>query len=91
MDLVGLANDHIYDALDRGVTSTLETLRLAGFEPGQGMFGAGFTLQQAWRPAVRVVRGGALSVVGCTTIHGSQHPISYVASASQHKGGACIF
>jgi poly-gamma-glutamate capsule biosynthesis protein CapA/YwtB (metallophosphatase superfamily) len=90
VDIVGLANNHIFDALDPGLTSTLETLHLAGFRPGVGMFGAGATVNQAWLPAVRTVGSQTFSVLGCTTIHGSQHPISYVASAEQSKSGAAL-
>ena len=90
VDMVGLANNHIFDALESGLTSTLETLQLAGYRPGTGMFGAGSTMDEAWRPAVRNVGGRPLSVLGCTTIHGSQHPISYVASAEQSKAGAAL-
>jgi len=90
VDMVGLANNHIFDALDPGLTSTLETLHLAGFRSGVGMFGAGSTIDQAWLPALRRVGGQTLSVLGCTTIHGSQHPVSYVASAEQSKPGAAL-
>ena len=54
------------------------------------MFGAGATVNQAWLPAVRTVGSQTFSVLGCTTIHGSQHPISYVASAEQSKSGAAL-
>lgn len=88
VDVVGLANNHLYDALEPGLISTLATLQLAGFQPGVGLFGAGATPEQAWRPAVQSVRGAWISSLGCTTIEGSQHPLSYVASDIQAKGGA---
>ena len=90
VDMVGVANNHIYDALSDGLSSTLETLRMAGFKPGEGMFGAGSTLDQAWQPAQWSARGRLISVLGCTTIHGSQHPISYIVSAEQQKDGAAL-
>ena len=90
VDFVALANNHTYDALDRGLSSTLETLNLAGFRSGVGVFGAGFTLDQAWQPALRGVRGRKISVLGCTTVSGSSHPISYIASAQQQKAGAAL-
>ncbi|MFM2173720.1 MAG: hypothetical protein RLZZ54_1647 [Cyanobacteriota bacterium] len=90
VDLVGLANNHVYDAFSDGLRSTLETLHLAGFRPGEGMFGAGSTADQAWHPARWPAKGQTISVLGCTTIHGSQHPISYIASDEQQKAGAAL-
>ncbi len=90
VDLVALANNHIYDALDQGLSSTLETLHLAGFRSGVGVFGAGSTLEQAWLPAVWAASGRMISVLGCTTVSGSSHPISYIASAQQLKAGAAL-
>ncbi|MEB3307483.1 MAG: CapA family protein [Cyanobacteriota bacterium] len=90
VDLLGLANNHVYDALEPGLRSTLLVLHQAGFLPGQGYFGAGFTSAQAWRPAVHRLKGMQISILGCTTIHGAQHPISYVASDVQRKGGAAL-
>lgn len=87
-DVLGLANNHLFDAQDAGLLSTLSWLKKAGFRPGEGLFGAGLSLQEAWRPAIRTVKGQRLAFLGCTTIEGGQHPISYVASARPHKGGA---
>jgi len=37
-----------------------------------------------------LLKGQLISVLGCTTIHGSQHPISYIVSAEQQKAGAAL-
>lgn len=90
VDVVGLANNHVDDALERGLRTTLETLHLSGFHHGAGVFGAGPTEEQAWRPAQWRSNGRIISVLGCTTVSGSEHPISYVASSTQRKGGAAL-
>lgn len=90
VDVVGLSNDHIFDALEPGLRSTMQALHQAGFRPGAGIFGAGKTPLQAWTPAWQRLRGTWVSVLGCTTIHGSQHPWSYVTSLQQAKGGAAL-
>lgn len=88
--VIGLANDHLYDALDSGMASTLNGLRSAGFKDGEGFFGAGLNEQQAWRPALVHRRGQTIALLGCTSISGFQHEISYVVSDSQQKGGAAL-
>ena len=90
VDVLSLANNHLHDALEHGLQSTLNTLELAGFQEGEGFFGAGESPSQAWQPARRRLRGSTISLLGCTTIHGAQHPISYVASGWQRKGGAAF-
>ncbi len=90
VDLLGLANNHVYDALEPGLQSTEQVLLQAGFLPGRGYFGTGLTPELAWRPAVHRLKGTEISILGCTTIHGAQHPISYVASEPQGKGGAAL-
>jgi len=88
VDIVGLGNNHMYDGLDHGVTNTLKGLSQAGFKLGTGYFGAGLYEQEAWTPAVATVHGQTIAFLGCTTITGSEHPLSYVALDAQHKGGA---
>lgn len=90
VDVVGLANDHVYDALEPGVQSTLASLQGAGFFQDVGYFGAGSTMAQAWRPAVQRRHGAVVSSLGCTTVSSRHDPISSVASAVQAKGGAAF-
>jgi poly-gamma-glutamate synthesis protein (capsule biosynthesis protein) len=87
-DVLGLANNHLYDALEEGLQSTFSSLRVAGFLPGIGVFGAGSTLGEAWRPAYQSHQGQLIAFLGCTTISGHQNPLNYVVSQSQAKGGA---
>jgi poly-gamma-glutamate capsule biosynthesis protein CapA/YwtB (metallophosphatase superfamily) len=86
VDVVGLANNHEYDRLQAGVGSTIEALEEAGFRPGHGFFGDGARARDAWVPAVREVDGQRVAFVGCTSITGTEHAVSYVAD--RHKGGA---
>lgn len=88
IDVVDLANNHLYDVLEQGISDTLNALNQAGFQPGIGYFGAGLSEQQAWTPAVATARGQSIAFLGCTTSSGLEHPLSYVASDAQHKGGA---
>jgi len=82
IDLVDLGNNHLYDALEPGVTSTLEAVERAGL----GHFGAGTSSGDAWSPAYRSVRGVRVAFLGCTSIFGDDQAITYVASPD--KGGA---
>lgn len=82
VDVVDLANNHVYDALDTGLERTLATVDEAGLVG----FGAGRTVREAWQPAYVERRGQRVAFVGCTTVDGAQHEVGYVATA--HHGGA---
>ncbi len=86
VDVVGLNNDHLFDRLEPGLAETRAALQDAGFEPGRDFLGAGGSADEAWRPAIRVVDGQRVAILGCTSDTGEQHAISYVAGA--RKGGA---
>jgi hypothetical protein len=85
IDVVGLGNNHQYDLLEAGVTSTEDALMQAGYKRSD-FTGLGKNVNEAWQPAIRDVGGQRVAIVACTTITGSEHPVDYVASAS--KGGA---
>lgn len=85
VDIIGLGNNHQYDALDDGIVSTQRALLGAGFAMTDYV-GAGQNLDEAWRPATREVKGVRIAVVACTTITGSDQGIDYVAGVA--KGGA---
>lgn len=88
VDMLGLGNNHQYDTVEDGLDETLRHLANAGFTLGQGAFGAGSTEAEAWAPAIRTVRGQTVAFLGCTTINGREHPVSYVADDAAGKGGA---
>ncbi|MFP5019309.1 CapA family protein [Pseudonocardia phyllosphaerae] len=86
VDVVGLANNHQYDMLEEGVGSTVDRFTAAGFAPGARQFGLGHSVDAAYAPAVNTVKGTRIAFLGCTSITGSEQPISYVAGPE--KGGA---
>lgn len=88
IDVIDLGNNHLYDVLEQGVKDTQDALSQAGFQLGDGYFGAGLSEQQAWTPAVANVQGQAIAFLGCTTISGVEHPVNYVTLDAQRKGGA---
>lgn len=88
VDVIGLANNHLFDQQNDGLLQTISSLQAAGYRAGRGFFGAGLTPEEAWRPARLRLRGASLALLGCTTIAGQQHPESYIASTAQAKGGA---
>jgi poly-gamma-glutamate synthesis protein (capsule biosynthesis protein) len=95
VDVVDLGNNHLYDAQEQGIDDTLTSLSGAGFKPGVGHFGGGRAEDEAWRPAVTIVKGQSVAFIGCTTVTVPTEPIkdvpkhiSYVASDAENKGGA---
>jgi poly-gamma-glutamate synthesis protein (capsule biosynthesis protein) len=75
--------------LDNGLIFTLSTLDQANM----AHFGSGLTEKDAWAPEIITIKGQTIAFVGCTTIWTpipaiTAKDISYVASDSQHKGGA---
>ena len=79
---VSLGNNHSFDALGAGLSSTMAALDHAGV----AHFGAGLTEDDAWRPAILSRRGQRVALLGCTTVTGAAHPIPYVAGP--HRAGA---
>ncbi len=88
VDIVGLGNNHLYDELDPGVVSTRSALLDAGYADTD-FVGAGQSADEAWRPAIREVRGQRVAVVACTTITGVEHAITYVAGPGKGGAAAC--
>lgn len=92
VDVVGLGNNHLYDALEAGVVTTLDALADAGFTAGFGRFGAGTTFDEAWQSAQVQTPAGRLAFIGCTTVTGEEHARNYVAEQAAGdepgKGGA---
>ncbi len=89
VDVVGLGNNHLYDVLQPGIKTTLTALQRAGYKAGSGHFGAGRSRREAWRAATVKVKGQKISMLGCTSIEGYEHPVPYVAMARQGGAAAC--
>ncbi len=89
VDVTGLANNHLFDTLDRGISETQNALEQAGFQPGAGYFGVGSSEMEAWTPAVANVRGQSIAFLGCTTITGVEHALAYVVSPTQAGAAGC--
>lgn len=85
VDVVDLANNHSFDALDEGLSSTLEALD----EAHVAHTGAGVDEESAWKPAVVTVRGRDVALVSCTTVTGEDEEIPYVAGPNRAGAAGC--
>ena len=85
VDVVDLGNNHVYDSLATGLTSTLEAVEGAGLVH----FGAGRTLAEAWAPAYVSAAGQRVAFIGCTTVTGEQYEYAYVVRPGQGGAAAC--
>jgi hypothetical protein len=83
-DFVHLANDHIYDLLEPGLTDTLYHLEAAGLSHQ----GAGRDEAEAWQVATRDVGAVRLAMLGCTTVTGQDYAVHLAADDGLNKGGA---
>jgi poly-gamma-glutamate synthesis protein (capsule biosynthesis protein) len=89
VDIVGLANNHMYDMLEVGLYSTLATLDRANMLH----FGAGENEANAWAPAIVSSNGQTIAFIGCTTLRiplntPTRDDVPFVASDILRKGGA---
>ena len=89
VDIVGLGNNHMFDALDDGVAQTVDALEAAGFAAGEGHTGAGMSAEQAWVPAVTTRKGQSIAVLACTAVTGERGALSYVADDRHGGAAAC--
>ncbi|XVX21824.1 CapA family protein [Actinomycetota bacterium] len=85
IDIVDLGNNHSFDALDRGLASTVSALDRAGV----AHTGAGRNEAEAWKPAVTTVRGRKIALVSCTTVTGRAEKIPYVAGPNRAGAAEC--
>ena len=85
VDLVSLGNNHVLDALDNGLETTIEALD----QDGMPHFGAGRDADEAWAPAFVERKGQRFAYLACTTITGTEHPIPYVADAGRPGAAQC--
>ena len=79
---VTLGNNHVYDYLDPGITSTLDSLALNGISAS----GAGLNATEAFGAYRVVLNGTPYSFLSMNSIVGSEHRIRYVATET--KGGS---
>jgi len=91
VDVVGLGNNHLYDLLEDGVSSTISSLDNENINH----FGGGADEKSAWAPSVMSVKGQKIAFIGCTTIDQpippvTNHDVNYVASDLLKKGGAAL-
>ncbi|GAB2991935.1 hypothetical protein GCM10027076_32410 [Nocardioides montaniterrae] len=85
VDVVSLSNNHVYDAGEAGLRSTIKALDAAGVVH----YGAGSTVEQAWRPAYVDVGKQTVAFIGCTTVAGDQYVQHYVAGPTQGGAARC--
>ncbi len=81
IDYVTLGNNHTYDYLDEGLTSTLETLEKAGLP----FSGAGYTEADALKPYDMTINNQTYAMLGYVGWQGSG---KIKQSATPHQGGA---
>ena len=85
VDAVSLGNNHLYDALDPGLKSTIKALDAAGI----AHFGAGESPAAAYKPAIVTANGQKVAMIGCTTVDGHNWQTTYVASPTQGGAAYC--
>lgn len=85
VDVVNLANNHVYDALDAGLDSTMAALDGAGI----AHVGAGSSEAEAWQPAYVEVGDQRVAFLGCTAFGGSRYAIHFVAGPTQGGAARC--
>ncbi|MFN8194684.1 MAG: CapA family protein [Nocardioidaceae bacterium] len=85
VDLVNLANSHVFDALQPGLDSTTAALDSAGI----AHVGAGATVEEAWRPTYVQSGGQRVGFVACTAFGGGDYDIHFVAGPDQGGAARC--
>lgn len=80
VDLVGIANNHVYDFGQEGMEDTLHTLE----EEEIPYVGAGYNINDAMKPAYYIVNGRKIAIVAATQIEKSY---SYTKEATENTPG----
>ena len=98
VDIIGLSNNHLYDLKENGVTQTIASLKEWGYQSGFNLFGAGKSEDDAWQEALFTAHSKTaaaratpqkIAFLGCTTITGEEHTLSYVAGPDKGGAAAC--
>lgn len=76
VDYAALGNNHAFDALDPGLTDTVDALDSAGIAHS----GAGMSADEAWTPAIQTAGDLEVALLSCTTITGSQYSVDWTAN-----------
>ncbi|MCI0554055.1 MAG: CapA family protein, partial [Anaerolineae bacterium] len=89
VDIVDVGNNHSYDMLEVGLSTSLSALDQAGMLH----FGAGINEANAWAPVMITSKRQTVAFVGCTTLRiplGTpiRNDVPFVASDALKKGGA---
>ena len=84
VDLVGIANNHIYDWGEESFVDTLETLTNAGVK----FVGAGNNIEEAMRAEIFEIGGRKFSFVCCTSIEKNAR---FSKNATENSGGVLNF
>ena len=89
VDIVDIGNNHSYDMLEVGLSTSLSTLDQAGVLH----FGAGTNEANAWAPVIITSKRQTVAFVGCTTLRiplstPTRNDVPFVASDVLKKGGA---
>ena len=79
-DVVGIANNHVYDYEETGFLDTLDTLNNAGL----AYAGAGVNLDEAGKPVYFIVGGRKIAIVAATQI---ERTLSYTKEATETTPG----
>ncbi len=80
IDYVSLANNHVYDYGEEGLTDTLQTLKEAEIP----YIGAGENIDEASKPLYYILNGRKIAVVAATQI---ERTASYTREATEEKSG----
>ncbi len=80
VDLVSLANNHVYDYGEIGLLDTLDTLSDAGMP----YVGAGRNLSEAMRPVYYIINGRKIAIVSATQVERSYN---YTKEATENTAG----
>ncbi|HZM21983.1 MAG TPA: CapA family protein [Anaerolineales bacterium] len=89
VDIVDIGNNHSYDMLEVGLSTSLSTLDQAGVLH----FGAGANEANAWAPVIITSKRQTVAFLGCTTLRiplntSTPNDVPFVASDVLKKGGA---
>ncbi len=79
-DLVGLANNHVYDYGNEGITDTLDTIEGVGLP----VIGAGKNIKEASQPMYYISNGRKIAIVAATQIERSTN---YTKEATEDSAG----